>query len=269
MSPAGGADVVLVAHDGTAYEDGAALTRVASGAHVALLPPGDRNEWYSANPAYADAPRRPGAAAAARPAPSSGSARASAPWPCCTPSTAHPAPSPGCSCSRGASSPPSLTRRSRGSPGTSGSWTSSTSAAPTAARTVLTCGRDEENLHNNRADGAAARGAARRGPRRSHRCDLARRTPPAPATAAPGVHGMDHLIGLLLGTEHDWPRAFETLIAPDRPDPRPSTAPRTTCDASGSPSSRSTCATSRATTWSSTGSPTGTTTRASGSRRSR
>ena len=39
----------------------------------------------------------------------------------------------------------------------------------------------------------------------------------------------EHLIGLLLGAEGDWPRAFETLAqtawvsSPDR------TAPRTTC----------------------------------------
>ena len=29
-----------------------------------------------------------------------------------------------------------------------------------------------------------------------------------------------HLIGLLLGTEEDWPAAFETLIAPARADHR-------------------------------------------------
>ena len=73
-----------------------------------------------------------------------------------------------------------------------------------------------------------------------------------------------HLIGLLLGTEEDWPRAFETLLARVGPikDARGTTHHR---DApSGSRSSRSTCATSRATTSSSTGSPTGTTSRASG-----
>ena len=72
-----------------------------------------------------------------------------------------------------------------------------------------------------------------------------------------------HLIGLLLGTEEDWPRAFETLlerVGPVKHDGRD--PPRDA--ASGSRSSRSTCATSRATTSSSTGSRGGTSSRASG-----
>ena len=48
-----------------------------------------------------------------------------------------------------------------------------------------------------------------------------------------------HLIGLLLGTEDDWPRAFETLVrklgAVTGPDGR-----RHRLTPSGSPSSRST-----------------------------
>jgi enterochelin esterase family protein len=150
VSPAGGADVVLVAHDGPAYEEGAALSRVASGAHVALLSPGDRNEWYSANPAYADAlvdrvlPRLPAG------------------------------PRVGLGASLGALA---LLHAEHRRPGTfdglflqSGSFFTAELdpqeadfpryrrildfvdiAAPTAARTVLTCGLDEENLHNNRA----------------------------------------------------------------------------------------------------------------------
>ena len=79
---------------------------------------------------------------------------------------------------------------------------------------------------------------------------------------------VDHIIGLLLGTEDDWPRAFETLLR----RLGPITYERNDTSAhqrSGSPSNRSTCATGRGTRWSSTGSRTGTTTRASGSRRSR
>ena len=73
----------------------------------------------------------------------------------------------------------------------------------------------------------------------------------------------DHLIGLLLGTEEDWPRAFETLSRRLGPI-KDASGTTHHVDASGSPSSRSTCATSRATSSSSTGSRTGTTSRASG-----
>ena len=55
-----------------------------------------------------------------------------------------------------------------------------------------------------------------------------------------------HLIGLLLGTEEDWPRAFEHVARAGRPDPvrrRDARARRR----SGSRTSRSTCATGRAT----------------------
>jgi enterochelin esterase-like enzyme len=60
-SPAEGALPLLVAHDGPEYDALAALTRYAGamiegGAlppfRVALLPPGDRNEWYSASAVY-------------------------------------------------------------------------------------------------------------------------------------------------------------------------------------------------------------------------
>jgi enterochelin esterase-like enzyme len=63
-SPETGTDRVLVAHDGPEYDRLAALGRYSAamvGAgrvaphHLVLLSPGDRNEWYSANPAYARA----------------------------------------------------------------------------------------------------------------------------------------------------------------------------------------------------------------------
>ena len=55
---------------------------------------------------------------------------------------------------------------------------------------------------------------------------------------------VEHLIGLLLGTEEDWPRAFETLLRRIGVDHRRRTArSHRTAHASGSPSSRSTCAT--------------------------
>ena len=74
----------------------------------------------------------------------------------------------------------------------------------------------------------------------------------------------EHLIGLLLGTEDDWPRAFETLVRRLGPVTDGAGHHPPAAAASGSPSSRSTCATGRATRWSSTGWRTGTTTRASG-----
>jgi enterochelin esterase-like enzyme len=60
-SPAGGALPLLVAHDGPEYDELAGLTRYAGAMieagtiqpfRVALLPPGDRDEWYSASAAY-------------------------------------------------------------------------------------------------------------------------------------------------------------------------------------------------------------------------
>jgi enterochelin esterase family protein len=63
-SPSGGADRILVAHDGPDYERHASLGRftaagIAAGRlepyHLVLLPAEDRDEWYSASPAYARA----------------------------------------------------------------------------------------------------------------------------------------------------------------------------------------------------------------------
>ena len=60
-SPCEGELPLLVAHDGPEYDELAALTRYAGAMieagqvppfRVALLPPGDRDEWYSASAAY-------------------------------------------------------------------------------------------------------------------------------------------------------------------------------------------------------------------------
>ena len=53
-----------------------------------------------------------------------------------------------------------------------------------------------------------------------------------------------HLIGLLLGTENDWPRVFEDLVRRRRHRRPTAPAPSTRTTSSGSPSSRSTCASS-------------------------
>ena len=58
-----------------------------------------------------------------------------------------------------------------------------------------------------------------------------------------------HLIGLLLGTEEDWPTAFEAIVRRLGPVADGAGHGSTTTTSSGSPSSRSTCAPSRATTW--------------------
>ncbi len=60
-SPCGGALPLLVAHDGPEYDELAGLTRYAGAMieagtltpfRIALLPPGDRDAWYSASAAY-------------------------------------------------------------------------------------------------------------------------------------------------------------------------------------------------------------------------
>jgi enterochelin esterase-like enzyme len=63
-SPAAATGRVLVAHDGPDYDRQADLGRYTAATigagrvppyHLVLLPPGERSEWYSANPAYARA----------------------------------------------------------------------------------------------------------------------------------------------------------------------------------------------------------------------
>src|SRR5690242_15068290 len=63
-SPAEPTDRLLVVHDGPDYDHRANLARFAAASiaagrvppfHLALLPAGDRLEWYSASPAYAKA----------------------------------------------------------------------------------------------------------------------------------------------------------------------------------------------------------------------
>jgi enterochelin esterase-like enzyme len=63
-SPGKGELPLLVAHDGPEYDERAGLTRYARAMikrgvlppfRIALLPPGDRNEWYSASAAYGTA----------------------------------------------------------------------------------------------------------------------------------------------------------------------------------------------------------------------
>ncbi|MEV0568487.1 enterochelin esterase [Dactylosporangium sp. NPDC050588] len=150
VSPAGGAPVVLVAHDGPSYEDGASLSSVARGAHVALLSPGDRNEWYSANPAYADAlvdrvlPRLPAGPRVGLGASLGALALLHA-------EHHRPGTFAGLFLQSGSFFTAELDPQESGFPRYRRILDFVDVAAPTAAETVLTCGRDEENLHNNRA----------------------------------------------------------------------------------------------------------------------
>ncbi|MET7425223.1 alpha/beta hydrolase-fold protein [Dactylosporangium sp. NPDC005555] len=150
VSPAGGAPVVLVAHDGPSYEDGAALSRLVGGAHVALLSPGDRNEWYSANPAYADAlvdqvlPRLPAGPVVGLGASLGALAMLHA-------EHRHPGAFDGLFLQSGSFFTAELDPQESGFPRYRRILDFVENTAPTGARTVLTCGLDEENLHNNRA----------------------------------------------------------------------------------------------------------------------
>ena len=56
------------------------------------------------------------------------------------------------------------------------------------------------------------------------------------------MNDVTHRIGLLLGTENDWPSVFEALVRRARPGDRRRRHGRTATTSSASPSSRSTCA---------------------------
>jgi enterochelin esterase family protein len=136
-SPGDGELPMLVAHDGPEYAELAGLTRYAGvmierGAlppfRVALLPPGDRNEWYSASAVYGRA------LASASPAFRLAWERASGGWRCSRPSGPGPARLPACFCNRRASSCPAMTAKSPGFRATGGSHaTWAVSCAPSRA----------------------------------------------------------------------------------------------------------------------------------------
>ena len=148
LSPAGGAGVVLLVHDGPSYHDDGDLLPVA--AHVVLLSAADRDEWYSANPAYADAlvdrvlPRLP-----AGPVVGLGASLGAL-------SLLHaehhrPGTFAGLFLQSGSFFTAELDPQEAGFPRYGRILDFVVGAHPTAARTVLTCGLHEENLLNNRA----------------------------------------------------------------------------------------------------------------------
>lgn len=149
-SPAGGASVVLVAHDGPEYERGAGLVRLARGVHLALLSAADRNEWYSANPAYAEAlvdevlPRLPAGRLVGLGASLGALALLHA-------EQRRPGTFAGLFLQSGSFFTAELDPQEAWFPRYGRILDFVADARPTGVPTVLTCGRAEENLLNNRA----------------------------------------------------------------------------------------------------------------------
>ncbi|GAA2384540.1 enterochelin esterase [Dactylosporangium salmoneum] len=146
--PAGRA--VLVAHDGPEYERVAGLTRLFARHYVVLLSPGKRAEWYSANPAYAAAlvgavlPGLPPGPVVGLGASLGGLALLHA-------EVSYPGRFAGLFLQSGSFFTAELDPQESGFPWFSRIAGFVAGVGPVAARVVLTCGRDEENLANNRA----------------------------------------------------------------------------------------------------------------------
>jgi enterochelin esterase-like enzyme len=143
--PASG--VVLLAHDGPEYERVAALT---DHEHVVLLSPGSRSEWYSANPAYAAAlvhdvlPGLP-------PGPVVGLGASLGALALLHAESRFPGRFAGLFLQSGSFFTAELDPQEAGFPWYRRILAFVRRARPVGSRVVLTCGRDEENLLNNRA----------------------------------------------------------------------------------------------------------------------
>ncbi|MET7403107.1 alpha/beta hydrolase-fold protein [Dactylosporangium sp. NPDC005572] len=141
---------VLVAHDGPEYERAAGLTQLFPAEHVVLLDPGERHEWYSANPAYADAlvrrvlPSLP-------PGPRVGLGASLGALALLHAELRHPGAFAGLFLQSGSFFTPQLDPQEAGFRRYRRIVRFVESVSGVDARVVLTCGRDEENLHNNRA----------------------------------------------------------------------------------------------------------------------
>ncbi|MFI5907688.1 enterochelin esterase [Dactylosporangium sp. NPDC051541] len=149
-SAAPSSGVVLLAHDGPEYERACGLTGLFPHAHVALLAPGRRNEWYSANPAYAKAlvhdvlPQLP-------PGPVVGLGASLGALALLHAETRYPGRFAGLFLQSGSYFTAELDPQESGFPYFRRILAFVRRARPVKARVVLTCGRDEENLLNNRA----------------------------------------------------------------------------------------------------------------------
>jgi enterochelin esterase-like enzyme len=181
-SPGEGPMPLLVAHDGPEYEELAALTRYAGamiegGAlapfRVALLPPGDRDEWYSASAVYGRAlcrrilpALRDAVAVTGSPVGMGASLGALA---MLHAQRTWPGELAGLFLQSGSFFVPRYDRHESGFPRygritrfVSGVLRASLHAAPVQA--IMTCGAEEENIHNNRlmVSSLAAQGYAAR-----------------------------------------------------------------------------------------------------------
>ena len=245
-SPAAATRRLLLAHDGPEYDALAALGGFAAALErdgrlppfqLALAAPGARNDRYSADPDYTDGAGHPGAAAAARDA----SAR-TGPAVLMGASLGalaalhlqrrHPDLVAGLFLQSGSFFTPELDACESEFP----HFARIVAAVAAVHRhrpagrpvpTVLTCGTAEENRHNNRLMAATLRRQGypvtlRRGAGRAQLRGLAGRVRPAPgraAAASVGPSGREisvstdnHIVGLLLGTEEDWPAAFTEIM---------------------------------------------------------
>jgi enterochelin esterase-like enzyme len=176
-SPASPARAVLVAHDGPEYDKLAGLGRysaalVAAGRvaahHLVLLAPGARNDWYSANPAYTEVlvgGVLPRLRADLRAGPVVALGASLGALALLHAHRQHPDAFAGLFLQSGSFFRPALDGQEAGFPyfGRIVGFTARVHAARRAPRpvpAVLTCGRAEENLANNRA---MARALARQG----------------------------------------------------------------------------------------------------------
>ncbi|GAA3454379.1 alpha/beta hydrolase [Dactylosporangium matsuzakiense] len=146
--PASG--LILLVHDGPEYERVCRLTEHFPDTYVALLTPGPRNDWYSANPAYAKAlvedilPRLP-------PGPVVGLGASLGALALLHAETRYPGRFAGLFLQSGSFFTAELDPQESGFPYFRRILAFVRRARPVPARVVLTCGRDEENLLNNRA----------------------------------------------------------------------------------------------------------------------
>lgn len=141
---------ILLAHDGPEFERAAGLTARFPHEHVALLSPGNRNEWYSASPAYAAALVRdvlPGLP----PGPVVGLGASLGALALLHAETRYPGSFAGLFLQSGSYFTAELDPQESGFPRYRRILAFVQRARPVPARVVLTCGRDEENLLNNRA----------------------------------------------------------------------------------------------------------------------
>ena len=89
-----------------------------------------------------------------------------------------------------------------------------------------------------RREGHPARGRPL-GPRRAARLAVVAAADRSSSASVPVMSVTEHTIGLLLGTEEDWPAAFEALVARARPGRRPHAAHRADPQRAVRPSLRS------------------------------